>query len=119
MPSRIQLARNIDVSLVNVMRTDAFADGYVHRWTTPETTIAQVIAGRYEIEHAGGHLFIEPGELYLVQANTTVTITHHFAESGRMEAQWVRFNAMLYRTCDVISLFETPLKVDVASGQCM
>lgn len=66
MLSRIHLARNIDVSLVNVMRTDAFADGYVHRWTIPETTIAQVIAGRYEIEHAGGHLFIEPGEMYRV-----------------------------------------------------
>ncbi|MCW3098811.1 MAG: AraC family transcriptional regulator [Chthonomonadaceae bacterium] len=119
MLSRIHLAKNIDVSLVNVMRTDAFTDGYVHRWTIPETTIAQVIAGRYEIEHAGGHLFIEPGEMYIVQANTTVAITHHFAESGRMEAQWVRFNAMLYRTCDVISLLEVPLKIDAASGQCM
>lgn len=117
MLSRIHLAKNIDVSLVNVMRTDAFTDGYVHRWTIPETTIAQVIAGRYEIEHAGGRLFIEPGEMYIVQANTTVAITHHFAESGRMEAQWVRFNAMLYRTCDVISLFEAPLKIDAASGR--
>ena len=46
MLSRIDLATNMDVSLVNVLRSDAFADGYVHRWTIPETTLAQVIAGR-------------------------------------------------------------------------
>jgi len=115
--SRCLLARNIDVTLMDVMRMDSFADGYLHRWTIPETTIAQVIAGRYEIRHAGGHLFIEPGEMYIVQANTAVAITHHFAGSGRMEAQWVRFNAMLYRTCDVIGLFETPLKIDGIAAQ--
>ena len=109
--SRCLLAKSIDVSLVDVNRMDSFADGYLHRWTIPETTIAQVIAGRYEIEHAGGHLFIEPGEMYILQANTAVAITHHFAGSGRMEAQWVRFSAMLYRTCDVVALFETPLKI--------
>jgi len=119
MLSRHLLARNIDVSLVDVMRMDSFPDRYLHRWTIPETTIAQVIAGRYEIEHAGGHLFIEPGEMYIVQANTAVAITHHFGRSGHMEAQWVRFNTMLYRTCDVIGLFKTPLKIDGTSGQAI
>ena len=102
------LAGNLEVSLHYAHRKGTFPDGHFHEWTIPETTVAHVIAGRYEIEHAKGRFWIEPGELYVVQAGTRVSIRHHFGDSGRMEAQWVRFRATLFKTDDILRLFELP-----------
>jgi AraC-like DNA-binding protein len=96
-----------------------FEDKKVDRWMMLETTVSQAIAGRYEIEHAGGHFFVEPGEMYLHQANTQVTITHHFGTCGRMEAQWVRFHSRVYKAHDAMSLFTMPLKIGGARAMAI
>lgn len=112
------LAHHIDVSLHDARRME-FADKLAHRWMLMETTISQVIAGRYEIEHSGSRFFVEPGEMYLHQANTDIAITHHFGSCGRMESQWVRFNSWVYKTHDVVSLFTLPLKIGGAPAQAI
>lgn len=110
-PTSKILAQHIDVMLEDARRK-AFDDGVQDRRMTVDTTVSQVIAGRYEIEHPEGHYFVEPGEVYLHQANIPVAITHHFGSCGRMESHWVRFHSTIYKTHDAVSLFDMPLKVE-------
>lgn len=109
-PTSKILAQHIDVMLEDARRKE-FDDGVRDSRMTVDTTVSQVIAGRYEIEHPQGHYFVEPGEVYLHQANTPVAITHHFGSSGRMELHWARFHSTVYKTHDAVSLFDMPLKV--------
>lgn len=100
-------------------RQERFADKMQHRRMTLDTVVSRVIEGQYEIEHPDGLYFVEPGEVYLHQANIPVSITHHFGTSAGMESQWVRFHALIYKTHDAVSCFSMPQKVDGAPAHAI
>jgi AraC-like DNA-binding protein len=109
------LAQQLDVILEDA-RQERFPDKKQHRRMTLDTVVSRVLEGEYEIEHPDGHYFVGPGEVYLHQANIPVSITHHVGSSGRMESQWVRFHALIYKAHDVVSCFSMPLKVSGKSA---
>jgi len=107
------LAQQLDVVLEDA-RQEQFQDKRQRRRMTLDTVVSRVLDGQYEIEHPDGHYFVGPGEVYLHQANIPVSITHHVGSSGRMESQWVRFHALIYKAHDAVSCFSMPLKVSGA-----
>jgi AraC-like DNA-binding protein len=107
----MEISTDLSVDLVTCGQGSTFEDGWVHVKTIPETILAQVISGRYEIASPTGHAFIERGELFLIGGNLPMTITHHYAEDDHMASRWMHCRFLLFGQVDLSSMLEMPLRV--------
>ena len=109
--SGFELANYLDVTSAYVGGSSNFRHGWVHEKTIPEAMLVHVLAGRYEISHSGGSASIEPGELFLVAADTPVAIRHLHGPQGYLSAQWIHFHCTLFKHVEVTGLLDMPLRV--------
>ena len=93
-------------------------DGLVYRKTTPHIIFAQAEVGHYELDAAGQHLQLAPGEALFTPPNLPLTITHRVdPESGEMRMRRLHFNVMLWGGIPIDTMFEFPLRVNRDIGE--
>lgn len=97
--------------------------GAVHHKTVPDTILAQVLEGRYEVVCDGQEELLQAGEVFVVPARHPVTITHHDSRAGRFRARWIHMRFSWMGVFDYLQSFSLPLAVRGPAaarlGHCM
>jgi len=110
----------LSVSFLMAGQSDEFADGLTHHKIVPQTIIAQVVAGSYEVECDGKRGIARRGEFFLTPPNRPMTITHHWdRRRGAMHARWIHAVFRLFDAMEYTTLLDMPLIVGGAAGRAM
>ena len=113
---------------INALRIDyleagqyiPFEDNETHHKVIPETIMAFVKVGSYEIESDGKKGVAQPGEFFLTPPGKPMTIIHHWdQEKGTMHAIWIHAVFTLFDAVEITDLMDLPLIVGGAAGKEM
>jgi hypothetical protein len=92
-------------------RMNCQTHGAVHHKTIPDTILAQVLEGRYEVVCDGQEELLQAGEVFVVPARHPVTITHHDSRAGRFRARWIHMRFSWMGVFDYLQSYSLPLAV--------
>jgi AraC-like DNA-binding protein len=119
MPADIPVSA-LSVTFLQAGQSDGFADGLTHHKVVPQTIMAQVVAGSYEISCDGKAGVARRGEFFLTPPNRPMTITHHWDRKRHaMHARWIHAVFRLFDAMEYTSLLDMPLIVGGEAGREM